>query len=137
MTASLAYFIMPAGSDNNFNSKRAILQAIAQRRGWVTHFPSYAVLRPNNDVMKPRDFSLPDLIREIRNASLVVADVSLERPSCYYELGVAQALGQPVFLLASVGTVVHQVAGRDNVNFYSNLEELSCLFDTALKKHSA
>jgi nucleoside 2-deoxyribosyltransferase len=133
MTANLAYFIVPVGSDESFESKRAALQAAAERRGWATHFPSYSLSYPNQGTSKLTSFSLPDFVTEIENASLVVADLSLERPSCYYELGVAQAVGAPVLLLAAVGTMVHQVADRNNVHLYSDLEELSSLLDNALK----
>jgi nucleoside 2-deoxyribosyltransferase len=73
----------------------------------------------------------------MKAASLIVADLSLERPSCYYELGVAQALGRPTFLLAVTGTAIHQVADRDRIHFYADLKELSVMMDTALTEHSA
>jgi nucleoside 2-deoxyribosyltransferase len=132
MKERLAYIIMPVGSDKAFESKRAVLEASASRHGWVFHFPmSY---NPSiNDKRKTQgDFELSEVIASMREASLVIADLSLERPSCYYELGVAQTLGRPTFLLAAFGTVIHQVAHRERVHFYEGLTGLSEVMNVGL-----
>jgi hypothetical protein len=43
----------------------------------------------------------------IARAYFVIADLSHERPNCYFELGYAQALGKPALLLSGEGTRVH------------------------------
>jgi nucleoside 2-deoxyribosyltransferase len=43
----------------------------------------------------------------IRRAYFVVADMTLDRPNCYYEVGFAHALGKPAILLARKGTTLH------------------------------
>ena len=121
----LAYIIMPVGSDKAFESKQAVLEASARRHGWRFHFPmSYSGLI-DGGVRKHENFELPEVIASMRDASLVIADLSLERPSCYYEVGVAQTLDRPTLLLAAVGTVIHQVAHRGRVHFYDGLTGLS------------
>ena len=43
----------------------------------------------------------------IKSARLVVADLTLERPNVYFELGYARGLGKPVVTIAKQGTNVH------------------------------
>jgi hypothetical protein len=47
-----------------------------------------------------KEHPLEDLVgrikEEIRNALYIVADLTDERPSCYFEAGFAEALGRPV-----------------------------------------
>ncbi len=50
---------------------------------------------------------LVDRIKEeIRRARFVVADLTDERPSCYFEVGYAEALGRPVIPIASKESVM-------------------------------
>lgn len=132
MNGNLAYVIMPVGSDRAFESKRAVLQASGHRHGWVMHFPMSTTAQTDESRTREAHFELPEVIATMRKASLIIADLSLERPSCYYELGVAQTLGRPTFLLASVGTAIHQLAHRDKVHFYDGLNELSAVIDAGL-----
>jgi nucleoside 2-deoxyribosyltransferase len=137
MTPNLVYIIMPVGSDEAFESKRAVLEASSKAHDWITHFPLDSTSRQDNRHITETNFKLPEVLAEMKAASLIVADLSLERPSCYYELGVAQALGRPTFLLAVTGTVIHQVADRDRIHFYADLKELSVMMDIALTDRSA
>jgi hypothetical protein len=69
---------------------------------------------------------------EIRRAAFIVADLTDERPSCYFEAGYAEALNKPVIYMASKESVmapqqdtkihfdIHQ-----NVRFFTNNDELS------------
>ena len=64
---------------------------------------------------------------------MVVADLTLERPSCYYEVGLAQALNRQVVLVAERGTPIHQAHDRDKVIFYDSLDDLSAKLTRALR----
>jgi hypothetical protein len=68
---------------------------------------------------------------EIRKANFVVADLTDERPSCYWEAGYAEALGVPVIHIASKQSVVSPKEKttihfdiHKNVNFFTNHTEL-------------
>ncbi len=77
--------------------------------------------------------SLVDRIKqEIRRSQFVVADLTDERPSCYFEVGYAEALQKPVIFVASKESVV--APGTDtkvhfdihqNVQFFANHDELA------------
>lgn len=69
----------------------------------------------------------------LRNADIILADLSFERPSCYFEVGFAQALGKAVALIAKTGTAIHQVIGGDAVLFYNSLSAYEDVVRQALK----
>ena len=51
--------------------------------------------------------------------------LTLERPSCYYEVGLAQALNRRVQAFAERGTQNHQAHDRDRAILYGSLEDLA------------
>lgn len=79
-------------------------------------------------VDKISDDSTIDLkiINNIKKAELIIADLTFERPNCYYELGYARAIGKSIITIASKNTKLHfDVAHYDCIFFSSgeNLEE--------------
>ncbi len=82
-----------------------------------------------------KEHALEDLVgrikKEIHGALFVVADLTDERPSCYFEAGYAEALGKQVIYVASkqsvarpgTKTVIHFDIHM-NMNYFSNLAEL-------------
>lgn len=75
---------------------------------------------------------LVDRIKEeIRRANFVVADLTDERPSCYFETGYAEGLRVPVIRIASKQSVVHPGVKtvihfdiHKNVQLFTNHDEL-------------
>ena len=54
------------------------------------------------------DYKITEKIFEmIRAARFIVADITLERPNVYFELGYARCLGKTVFTIVRKGTQVH------------------------------
>jgi hypothetical protein len=88
--------------------------------------------------------SLVDQIkREIGRAAFVVADLTDERPSCYFEAGYAEALGKPVIYVASRESVLTPGAEtrihfdiHQNVQFFGNHTELSKRVTDVIKRNS-
>lgn len=86
---------------------------------------------------------LVDRIKEeIRRANFVLADLTDERPSCYFEVGYAEALGVPVIYAASKQSVVSP--GSDtrihfdihkSINWFTNHEELKEKIHRAFDKN--
>src|ERR1700733_3914204 len=107
------HVIMPIGSDPHSQARKAAIARGSEQANFIAMFPEYEFHDPA--------FSLDDLKKELRAADLVIADLSLERPSCYYELGVAEALGKQVLLVAMNGTSIHQSSSRSLVRFYPDL----------------
>lgn len=79
---------------------------------------------------------------EIRRAAFVIADLTDERPSCYFEAGYAEAYGKPVIYTASRESImepgeqtrihfdIHQ-----NVRFFTNNEQLADHLRTAVERN--
>ncbi|TLU81625.1 MAG: hypothetical protein FDX21_11150 [Chlorobium sp.] len=116
--------IMPVGSNPDAVRKQAMIQGITEFTAIKPHFPRYATEDPV--------FNLQATLQNLKGASFVLADLSLERPSCYYELGLAEALGKPVYLIAEESTDIHQTASRRLVRFYRGDEEFKNLITKIL-----
>ena len=93
-----------------------------------------------------KEHALEDLVgrikKEIRGALFVVADLTDERPSCYFEAGYAEALGRPVIYVASKQSVVHPGTRTNihfdihmNMNFFTNHLELKEKLSNAIEKN--
>jgi nucleoside 2-deoxyribosyltransferase len=109
------YVICPVGSDRFFSRKRTILQHAGYKKRLVPFFP----------LEHRHQFSLKETLRDIDRAQFVVADLSFERPSCYFELGLVQAVGKRTYILAKKGTRIHQSAEKFAALtlFYSTLQD--------------
>jgi nucleoside 2-deoxyribosyltransferase len=69
---------------------------------------------------------------QIRKSALVIADLTDNSPNVYYEVGIAQALGKPTFLIihspdGSVPADVPFDIRNDNILTYGQLESLEML----------
>lgn len=93
-----------------------------------------------------KEHPLEDLVgrikKEIREAKFVVADLTDERPSCYFEAGFAEALPRPIIYLASkdsiakpgIKTKIHFDIHM-NIHFFSNHSELKEKLKSAIEKN--
>jgi len=119
------YVIMPVGADQQFADKRSILQRVADKEGLTPYFPFDRTSRMTFD--KEKTLSV------IRDSDFVLADLSMERPSCYFELGLAQALGKDVYIIARQDTDIHQAHGRGLTRFYKGLSGYEQVVSSVLK----
>ncbi len=120
--------IMPVGSDPAHASRAAAISTGLTRANLKPSLPSYDAADPQ--------FSLAAFFIELRAAYAVLADLTGERPSCYFELGFAEALGKPTKLFATEGTTIHQSSHRDEILFYRTMDELQDLVATAFSDPS-
>jgi nucleoside 2-deoxyribosyltransferase len=111
-----ALIIMPLGSDPGYRNKKAAIDRAVTKAGLTSAFPKY---EPDDPRFKPADFR-----KQLQRAAIVLADLTGERPSCYFELGFAEALERPVRLFAQAGTAIHQTAYRRTVRYYANTDQL-------------
>lgn len=109
------HVIMPLGSDPQASEKYEIIQRIATEKKLNAHFPNYSKETPS--------FDLDRTIQELQGAEFVIVDLSLERPSCYYELGLVEILKKTTYLIAKTGTDIHQTSSRDNVAFFQTMKD--------------
>jgi len=95
-----------------------------------------------------KEHPLEDLVgrikKEIRDAAFVVADLTDERPSCYFEAGYAEALPRPVIYVASKQSVLKPGTPTKihfdihmNVQTFTNHKELKDKLGEAIEKNKA
>jgi predicted DNA-binding protein YlxM (UPF0122 family) len=82
--------------------------------------------------------------REIRGSLFTIADITDERPSCYFEVGYAEGTGKKVIYIASKQSVVKPGSPtrihfdiHRNVQFFTNLKELEEKLAGAIEKNRA
>lgn len=93
-----------------------------------------------------KEHPLEDLVgrikKEIRDAKFVIADLTDERPSCYFEAGYSEALARPVIYVASKNSVIKPGTPTHihfdihmNVHFFTNHKELRSKLGDAIAKN--
>ena len=120
------YVIMPVGVDIQFLEKKSIIKRVAERENLTPYFPFDRTDNISFDV----DSTMPVL----HKSEFVLADLSMERPSCYFELGLAQAISKHVYLVAQHGTDIHQAGGRNLTRFYSDLKNYEEVISEVFKE---
>jgi hypothetical protein len=105
----------------------------------VYQFGIYATVRRLGYVCEKVDESaftgnIVDRITEgIKAAEFVIADLSLERPNVYLEVGFAWGLGKPVVLVAREGQRLHFDLSHHKCLFYKNISKLSEMLEKTLR----
>lgn len=113
------FIITPHYSDLEFKKKRELLLKIASNY-------NVEVLYGSN---RGFETDVDESIALLESADSVLADLSLERPSCYFEVGFAQSQNKLVHLIAKLGTEIHQVRSRNKVHFYKSLSDYEQLLN--------
>jgi Tfp pilus assembly PilM family ATPase len=93
-----------------------------------------------------KEYALDELVKRIKNeierAQFVIADLTEERPSCYFEAGYGEAKGKPIIYIASKESVIkprektsiHFDIHR-NVNYFTNQKEMVQKIKNAINKN--
>lgn len=93
-----------------------------------------------------KEHTLDELVKrikeEIEKSTFVIADLTDERPSCYYEAGYAEAMKKPIIYVASKESVVNPKTKtrihfdiHRNVQYFVNHTELKEKLRAALEKN--
>ena len=103
---------------------------------------SYGGIAIRIDRERPMEDLVTSIKREIKNCNFVVADLTDERQSCYYEVGFAEGLSKPVIYMASQNSVLSPGTKTKvhfdihmAVQYFSNLEEMREKVDAVIQKN--
>jgi nucleoside 2-deoxyribosyltransferase len=118
------FIITPYSSDNTFTAKIDILNHLSQKMK--------VEIITAGDYMTDNIFNLEKTLADLSTKDFFIADLSLERPSCYYEVGYIQALKKNVTLIAQAGTPIHQIIGE--VAFYTDMIDYQNLMISIIKQ---
>ncbi len=80
--------------DQLYAEKRSIVERLARKYKMQAYYAMFQA------PLLHGGFNLLETQRLIEFADFIIADLTYERPSCYYELGFAQGLRKPVDLIA-------------------------------------
>jgi nucleoside 2-deoxyribosyltransferase len=143
---SRVFFVTPIqGSPNGDQEQQRILKEYNDRfevvERVVSEFGGVAI-------RIDREQALEDLVtrikREIRNSVFVIADLTDERPSCYFEAGYAEALSKPIIYVASQNSVLKpgnptKIHFDIHMNFqmFTNCAELEQKLTAVIEKNQA
>jgi nucleoside 2-deoxyribosyltransferase len=106
------FYIAPHNIDSEFETKFQSLKSIAEK----CDIEIFTGIKTGE-----HQFDLDKTIALYKEVDYFIADLSFVRPSCYYEIGYAQAMNKKTKLIALKNTEIHQVKG--NVNFYSDVND--------------
>ena len=104
-----------------------IIQAVPRTKSEKTKLQRLKVIlekynfAPNS--FEPDNFEARTAEQELQflsESDVIIIDLSHERPSCYYELALAEIAQRPTIVFASVGTEIFQKSPLTNVHFYSS-----------------
>lgn len=118
------YYISPVGSDPEYLAKREALRLISANNNCEIFFPLESQIK----------FSYDEILHDLKSSKSAIVDLSFERPSCYFELGIARASEIAIQIIAGTGTKIHQTGIKNqSVLYYSNVSEYSEIISSILQ----
>ncbi|WP_143069919.1 nucleoside 2-deoxyribosyltransferase [Hymenobacter actinosclerus] len=120
------FIVAPYTIDSLYNKKKRIMEELCTKY-------NIEFVRAE-DSLSARSLNAEETAILLQQCDFAIADLSYERPSCYYEVGYLQALQKKVYLICAKNTTIHQVLGRNNVVLYSNLGDYKATIENIIMR---
>lgn len=120
------FLITPYSIDPDYENKRRIVEKILMGTNLE--------LVLAEDKLNKGSLSAEKTIMLFKECDFFIADLSFERPSCYYELGYLQALDKEITIVARENSLIHQLLERNSIDYYSDLIDYKKLIEEKVRK---
>lgn len=114
LTMKKIFLVAPYSIDADYPIKKDALMSLCSSKNWK--------LLIAEDEQTGGGLSASTTVKLLKECDFAIADLSYERPSCYYEIGFLQALEKRVYMICKSGTSLHQVLHSEQVRPYSDLD---------------
>jgi len=93
----------------------------------------YGIEIQRADEITTTDTITSEIIEAINKSRFLIADLTFERPNCYYEVGYAHALGKPIVILAKEKTERHFDISTYKWLYWKNYKDLKPKLEKEIK----
>lgn len=120
----MAFFICPFDNEEvNHNYEYVIKPSVERHQFQIQRADEITHTRTITDA----------IMSAINQSRFLIADLTTERPNCYYEVGYAHAIGKPVVILAKDGTPRHFDLAAHKWTYWSDYKDLKTKLDKELQ----
>lgn len=136
--------IVMMSSDNYKEKRKIITSSFSKESFYICPFDNVEINQIYELIIKPATLNsgysikkidenpsnnlvIEEIKKSINKSQFIIADLTEERPNCYFEAGYADAIGKRIIFMAKKGTKLHfDIAGRQ-VIFWEDLEPKNLL----------